>query len=282
MKIKEKLKLFGILVLRLIWPGRARRGAQRLGVLILGLGLMIGVSQAGPIRKLISGSLFGETRSVSHTDTVVAAKTNNDTLNNLSTDKSGATDATPTETTSGAPNIVELIGDSELIVRGMVKELSDGFENGVPYTQVKVQVTEPIRGKFGKEYTYRQFGLMQPRKMDSGKTNLNVTPAGWAKYKQGEDVVLFLHKKASITGLRTTTGLGQGKVAVKGGNAESQHSNAGLFENVEADQKMLNDRDKRLLGTKKGAVNTESFMSFVRRAVKDKWVEGGKLRHAKK
>jgi hypothetical protein len=37
-----------------------------------------------------------------------------------------------------------------------------------------------------------------------------------------------------------------------------------------------------LLATKRGAVNAEGFMSFVRRAVKDKWIEGGKLKHVKK
>lgn len=281
MKIKEKLKQFGILVIRLIWPGRANKGAQRLGIMILGLGLMIGVSQAGPIQKLVSGALFGETKTVSNTDSKVAVMTNNNVVNDQTTGVS-AVDVDTNQATIGAPNIVDLIGDSELIVRGMVKELTDGFENGVPYTQVTVQVSEALRGQFGKEYTYRQFGLLKPKSMGNGKVNVNVTPDGWAKYKQGEDVVLFLYKQASITGLRTTTGLGQGKISVKGGNVESQFGNVGLFEKVEVDQKMLNDRDKRLMATKKGVVNTESFMSFVRKAVKDKWVEGGKLRHAKK
>ena len=198
-------------------------------------------------------------------------------------DPSAAKAETAARSTNGkAPNIVDLIDHSELIVRGSVKKLTDGFENGVPYTEVTLQVAEALRGQFGKEYTFRQFGLIEPRKMENGKINLNVTPEGWAKYKQTENVVLFLHKKASLTGLRTTAGLGQGKITMKGGNVESDLGNAGLFENVDADQRILNDRDKRLLVTKKGAVNSESFMSFVRRAVKNKWVEGGKLRHAKK
>ena len=68
----------------------------------------------------------------------------------------------------------------------------------------------------------------------------------------------------------------------RNGNAESQLGNEGLFENVDVDARLLNDKDKRLLATKKGAVNADGFMSFVRRAVKNKWVEGGKLRHVKK
>ena len=93
--------------------------------------------------------------------------------------------------------------------------------------------------------------------------------------------MLFLHKQASVTGLRTTVGLGQGKLAVNGGNVISQYENEGLFANVDVNNNLLNDKDKRLLGTKKGPVNAESFISFVRRAVKDKWIEGGKMRHVK-
>jgi hypothetical protein len=274
MKIKEKLKQFGILVIRLIWPGRASKNAQRLGILIVGLAAMVGVSQANELQKMLAGVIGG------------TASAQTETAKNLFQETSTVDVASQTAPTSngfvGPSNIVDLIGESDLIVRGLVKELSDGFENGVPYTQVTVKVSEALRGKFGDEYTFRQFGLLQPKKMENGKVNLNVTPDGWSKYKQGEDVVLFLYKQAKITKLRTTTGLGQGKVVVKGGNAESQFGNSGLFENVEVDQKLVNDRDKRMLGTKKGAVNTESFLSFVRKAVKGKWVEGGKLRHAKK
>ena len=278
MKIKEKLRQFGILVIRLIWPGRASKGMQRLGITVIGLGLMIGVTQAGPIQKLISASILGNGKdTVSHS----TAPIKNGAATRV--DSSAAKAETAARSTNGkAPNIVDLIDHSELIVRGSVKKLTDGFENGVPYTEVTLQVAEALRGQFGKEYTFRQFGLIEPRKMENGKINLNVTPEGWAKYKQTENVVLFLHKKASLTGLRTTAGLGQGKITMKGGNVESDLGNAGLFENVDADQRILNDRDKRLLVTKKGAVNSESFMSFVRRAVKNKWVEGGKLRHAKK
>jgi len=276
MKIKEKLKQFGILVIRLIWPGRASKGAQRLGIMIVGLGLMYGVSQASELQKALAGVIGGNASAESQTETA----------KNLFQKTSTADVASQTAPTSnglvGPANIVDLIGESDLIVRGLVKELSDGFENGVPYTQVTVKVTESLRGQFGDEYTFRQFGLLQPKKMENGKVNLNVTPDGWSKYTKGEDVMLFLYKQASITKLRTTTGLGQGKVVMKGGNAESQFGNSGLFENVDVDQTLVNDRDKRLLATKKGAVNTESFMSFVRKAVKSKWVEGGKLRHAKK
>ena len=258
-------------VARSIWP--AKRSMQRLGVLVLGLCALIGVTQASNVQKLFLGSAGSSAR----TQTLAATTSAPATLAPITT-----TETEPTEIDSSAPNIVDLVGDSELIIRGAVSEVTDGFENGVPYTEVKVQVDETIRGQAGEEYTFRQFGLKEPRRMDNGKIYLGVTPDGWSKYSAGEQVVLFLHKPAQVTGLRTTTGLGQGKVVLGGGNAISQAGNEGLFENVELSPNLLNDKDKRLMATKRGAVNAEGFLSLVRRAVKDKWIEGGKMRHAKK
>ena len=274
--IKELMHRFGVPVIRAIGPSRGKRYVQKLGVVILGLCALLGATQASSIQKLFLGLAKAETgttlKSVQTAAPAPAATlvTPADTQN---------TDSAPT---SGAPNIVELIGDSEFIVRGLVKEVTDGFENGIPYTQVTVKVSEAFRGAVGAEYTFRQFGLTKPRKMENGKVNLMVTPDGWSRYNSNEDVVLFLRKKAQKTGLQTTAGLGQGKIAINAGNAVSQLDNFGLFEKVQVDDKLLNDRDKRLLATKKGPVNTESLISFVRRAVKDKWVEGGKMRNVKK
>ena len=276
MKVKEKLKQFGILVIRAIWPSRARKSAQHLGILILGLAVMFGVSRANAVQDVIASIMGGETTVQKQT---VVAKTSS--AQEIATNVEQAADG-PLTVTAEKTNIVDLIADSEIIIQGAVKEVTDGFENGVPYTQVTVEVNEALRGKIGKEYTFRQFGLTQPRKMDNGKVYLGVTPDGWSKYEVGEDAMFFLYKPAAITGLRTTTGLGQGKVNFKGGNAVSQFDNDGLFEDVVADVKGLNDKDKRMLATKKGAVNAEGFKSFVRRAVKGRWVEGGQMRHATK
>jgi len=257
-RIKERLKSF-----------------QRLGLLAAGIAVLLGVSQAGPVQRMLMGSTESNVSKQLTPATKAAPATSNAVVS--------STEQTSTEeVTSGSPNIVDLIGDSELIVRGMVKEVTDGIENGVPYTQVTVTVDEALRGQVGNEYTFRQFGLTKPRSMGNGKVNLSVTPDGWSRYTVGENSMLFLYKRASMTGLQTTVGLGQGKVLFQNGNAVSQFGNDGLFENVEVSNNLLNDKDKRLLATKKGAVNAEGFMSFVRRAVKDRWIEGGKLKHAKK
>ena len=178
-------------------------------------------------------------------------------------------------------NIVDLIEQAEIILRGDVVEVTDGIdENQMPYTQIKVRVKETIRGTVAGEYTFRQFGLIAPRTMGDGRININVTPSGWATYKHGEEVILFLYNAASVTGLRTTVGLKQGKFGINLGAAMSQSDNAGLFEGVAVDQSLLNDTDKRVLATKKGAVNAEAFVSLVRRAVKDQWIQKGKMRRA--
>ena len=278
-KTKRSLRQFGTRVAQAMWP--EKRGVQRLGVLTLGLCALLGVTRASTVRKLYAGA--NESTSTTQTKFTAQPVSTTPVSTAPASADSGAVETTDAQTgQSAAPNIVDLVGDSELILKGAVKEVTDGVENGVPYTQVTMQVSEALRGEFGEEYTFRQFGMTKPRKMENGKVNLNVTPAGWSKYGQGEDVVLFLYKQASMTGLRTTVGLGQGKLVLSGGNITSQFDNEGLFEGVEVSNNLLNDRDKRLLATKKGPVNAESFMSFVRRAVKGNWVEGGKMRHVKK
>ena len=254
-----------------------KRSVKRLGVLVLGICALLGVTQAGNLQQLFSGMAGGATGSQS----APVNRPEPTGWENIDDITAGTLDTT-TEQTTSAPNIVDLIADSETIFRGMVKEVTDGFENGVPYTQVTMTVSESLRGQLGEEYTFRQFGLKEPRRIDNGKVYLGTTPEGWAKYAVGDDAMMFLYQRASMTGLQTTVGLGQGKVMFQGGNAVSQAGNEGLFENVEVNQNLLNEKDKRLLATKKGAVNADGFQSFVRRAVKGNWIEGGKLRHAKK
>lgn len=273
-KMKGDLNQFGTRVARAIWP--EKRNVQRMGVVVLSLCALLSVSRAGSVQKLFLGS----TESAPKTETKLSAAAVSPAL--VTTTNSSVVETTQAEAAvNGAPNIVDLIADSEKIIAGAVKEVTDGFENGIPYTQITIEVKETLRGEVGEEYTFRQFGLTQPRKMENGKIYIGTTPEGWSKYEVNEDAMFFLYKPASITGLQTTTGLGQGKVMFKGGNAISQAGNEGLFENVDVNAGLLNDKDKRLLATKRGAVNAEGFKSFVRRAVNGKWIEGGKMRHGK-
>lgn len=178
-------------------------------------------------------------------------------------------------------NLTDLIQHADLIVHGTVVSVTDGFDNGVPFTEVKVGVKETLRGSADSVYTFRQFGLLAPRRMANGLVNYMVTPVEWATYRPREEVLLFLYKPARMTGLRTTVGLGQGKFTIEAGTIVSQVANRGLFEGVEVETTLLNKADRQMLEAQGGPVSAAAFLSFVRRAVKDQWVETRKMSHAK-
>lgn len=183
------------------------------------------------------------------------------------------------DTLARRQNVVDLIEHAEIIIRGDVVEVTDGIENNIPYTQIRVKVKESLRGGVSGTYTFRQFGLLEPRKMGNGLVNYMVTPAGWSTYRQNEDVILFLYTSAKKTGLRTTVGLGQGKFSINGGRAVSQQGNVGLFGGMSIDGS-LDKTDSEMLQTTRGSVSAETFLSFVRRAVNDRWIETRRLRRA--
>ncbi len=177
-------------------------------------------------------------------------------------------------------NLVDLVGQSELILHGNIKNVTDGIdERGIPYTEITVTISEAIRGNVGSEYTFRQFGLLKPRSMGNGMVNLMVTPAGWASYTKGEETILFLHKHAKWTGLQTTVGLGQGKFKVHMGTAINQMDNAGLFKNIRVDKSAFAANQQRVMLTQSGPVNANAFVSLVKQVVQSKMVESGRMRH---
>ena len=145
-------------------------------------------------------------------------------------------------------NVVDLIANSELILRGTVVNLTDGIDNrGIPYTEVTLHVADAIRGQVSGDYTFRQFGLLKPRDMGNGTTNLMVTPAGWATYTKGEETILFLNKHAAWTGLQTTVGLGQGKFKdIDGRRGQSVEQRRPVQEHVDRPEPAWNQREARL------------------------------------
>jgi hypothetical protein len=177
-------------------------------------------------------------------------------------------------------NIVELVGKSELILRGTVKSVSDGIDaRGFPYTEVTLHVAEAIRGDVGAEYTFRQFGLLKPRSMGNGMVNLMVTPSGWTTYAQGEEAILFLNRHAKFTGLQTTVGLGRGKFKISLAGASNDANNSGLFAHVTVEPSLMARSDRKIMNTQIGAVDTKAFVALIRKAVKGRWVEQGSMRN---
>jgi hypothetical protein len=175
-------------------------------------------------------------------------------------------------------NVVDLLRESDAIAVGTVGKVADGIDDrGLPYTEVTLTVSESIRGALPVTYTFRQFGLMKARPTADGKRIMMPAPDGFPRYASGEQVLLFLYPQARQSGLRTTAGLIQGKFNLGPGYAANGTGIVGIFRNVNLDQALTADSDKRLLATERGAINPDSFLSFVRRAVAGHWVETGRL-----
>lgn len=178
-------------------------------------------------------------------------------------------------------NAVQLIELSEVIIEGRVIAVLDGFQNGVPYTEITVEVRESIRGETGSTYTFRQFGLSKKRDLGNGITYLGVSPPGWPRYRAGDQVILFLYKSGSQTGFRSTVGLLQGTFKKRNGAYINGIGNEELFRNVSAPRSELTFDEQEMMRQRIGGIPAQTFVDFVRKAVENRWVETGKLRHVK-
>lgn len=177
-------------------------------------------------------------------------------------------------------NLTQLISASESIIMGTVTSVSDGIDdNGVPYTEVTIAVGGTAKGRIDEksDYTFRQFGLLKPRKMDNGMTFLAVSPEGFARWNEGETVVAFLYKPARVTGLQTTAGMNYGKFSLVNGRFINEQNNIGLFDQVEIDDALLNARQAEMINTA-GAVDAAAFMDLIGRAVSEGWIERGEMK----
>ncbi|MEO2268127.1 hypothetical protein V1358_12495 [Pseudoalteromonas sp. YIC-656] len=163
-------------------------------------------------------------------------------------------------------NLQELTTASQNIIAGEVIKVTDGFDNKRPYTEVTINVSSDAKGKLKEEstYTFRQFGLLEPRSMGNGKVYLGVTPDGFAKWHEGENVIAFMYKPASITGFQTTAGMAQGKFVVRDGKVMNQFANSGLFEDM--DTAGFSDEERNML-TNPETVKIDVFMNLVGKLV---------------
>jgi len=171
-------------------------------------------------------------------------------------------------------NLVELMTHTDSILVGTVSNKTDGFFQGLPYTEITLDVGQSLKGNHGSSYTFRQFGLIEPKSMGDGRVNLMVTPAGWPTYVKGEQVMLFLHKPASETGFQTTSGLTQGKFTIKGKQIANDTGNDSLFAGVNINGK-LTATQQDLVNQPGGAYTAEAFLSLVKTAVEENWIENG-------
>lgn len=177
-------------------------------------------------------------------------------------------------------NLKQLIADSESIISGQVKSVTDGIsEQGFPFTEVIIKVGESALGNHaeGSEYTFRQFGLLKPRTLPNGNQMLAIAPEGFPHWNQDEVVVVFMHKAASLTGLRTTAGMANGKFVIKGSKVVNEFDNQGIFENLEFAEGALAPSEQQMVNTQ-GAYNAATFMSLLGKAVSEQWISNGKMK----
>jgi hypothetical protein len=177
-------------------------------------------------------------------------------------------------------NLTRLITDADQIVAGKVTHVADGVsERGLPYTEITISVADSVRGELrgGKKYTFRQFGLLKPRRMPDGRVLAAVTPEGFPRWQEGEQVVAFLYHPAARTGLQTTAGLAQGKLTVLNGRIANEFNNRGLFEGVKISDDLLSEKERAML-TSQGPVDVATFVGLVGRAVSENWIASGEMR----
>lgn len=178
-------------------------------------------------------------------------------------------------------NLVDLIQHSERILIGTVEQTTDGFDqNNVPYTEVTLRVSDHIRGETGETVTFRQFGLKAPREVN-GRTYLGATPEGWPTWQEKERVMVFLGPAARLTGLQTTIGLDLGKLRMSDGQLANNALNNGMFKGMKVEARGLSNDQVAMLATDGRAVDANPFISLVRRAVNENWIENGVMHHEK-
>jgi hypothetical protein len=166
-------------------------------------------------------------------------------------------------------NLADLVRESGQIVFGTVSEVRQGIDgSGLPYTEVQIAVDETIRGDGAATLTFRQFGLQREAAAD--RRSFFRLDAGMPRYAEGEQVMLFL-SPASAIGFRTTVGLDQGRFVLGLGTLKNGVNNAGLFHDVDLSARKLDAKELLLVSTPQGELDADSFVAFVRRAVRENW-----------
>ncbi len=177
-------------------------------------------------------------------------------------------------------NLKQMIQEADVIVTGEVVRISDGMEGGLPFTEVTMKVNGSVKRDMAENssYTFRQYGLLKPRKLPDGRYLLPSKIEGMATWTVGEKVTTFMNKPASRTRMTTPVGMAQGKFTYSGTQAANSFDNRGLFKGMSVQPDKLNARESAMLAKPAGPIDGDVLMSFVRRAVNEKWIEKGVMR----
>jgi hypothetical protein len=83
-----------------------------------------------------------------------------------------------------------------------------------------------------------------------------------------------------VNGLRTTVGLFQGKFDLRGGGYVNENRNRGLFDGVRFEDGLLTADERKVVATGAAPFDAEAFESLVRRSVRERWIETGRVADA--
>ena len=178
-------------------------------------------------------------------------------------------------------NLTQLIAKADLIVTGRVTAVKDGITpEGVPYTEVTLKISGSAKKTLRKDgnYTFRQFGLLKARRIEGGRYLLPAKIEGMPTWTVGEQVMSFMNRPASRTGLVTPVGLAQGKLTISGTKAANSFNNVGLFDKVEVSGGQLPKAESAMLSQTSGGVELGALQGLVQRAVKNNWIANGVMR----
>ncbi len=177
-------------------------------------------------------------------------------------------------------NLKQMIHAADVIVTGEVTKVTDGVDNGLPFTEVTMRVNSSIKRDMavGSNYSFRQYGLLKPRKLQDGRYLLTSKIEGMATWTVGEKATAFMNKPASRSGMRTPVGMAQGKFTYSGTQAANSFDNRSLFRGMSVDPSVLNAKESAMLAKPAGPVEGEVLINFVGRAVKEQWIEKGVMR----
>jgi hypothetical protein len=186
----------------------------------------------------------------------------------------------PAKETAAPHNLTQLVAEARLIVVAKVIRVTDGIDaQGVPYTEVTLDVAACPKGGLasGERSSFRQYGLVAPRRLSSGRMLNAVSPKEFPRWQEGEQVVAFMQPPARRTGLQTTVGLGQGKFSLLDGQVVNGLGNRGLFAGVRVADGLLDARERAMFDSR-GPVDATTFVRLVDRAVRGDWIATGQLR----
>lgn len=173
-------------------------------------------------------------------------------------------------------NLAELIAESQRILLARVESVTDSLiDDGVPYTEITLSVTESFKGPATRQYQFRQFGKRRVAGSKAHEQFPEMSMQGFPQWSEGETVLVFLPRPARMSGMQTTIGLTQGKLVESKGRFASRSGIEGIFENLVVEAGDLTSDQIDMLKGEQQTVDATALLDLLRRAIDENWIERG-------